>query len=291
MAKAQIAHNETGTRKRGLGLFFTLTFALSWGIAALFVFTPDLVGEAGLSNPLFVVAVWSPAIAGIVVARHHLGPRGLLGFFRRLSMIRMPISNWLFLVVGIPVIVYAGAVLSGSSDTTPMFSPWYSAVPALLAALFLAGTVEEIGWRGVALPILQRRFTPLTSGLLVGLAWALWHLPAFALSGTVQSGWAIGPYFAGLLAVSVIMTWFFNASNGSILVAWLVHFQAMNPLFADGQPWDSLFYVLAAVVVVIVNRKSMLRRGGDAIVGLEAPSTDDRDSDENAESASTLVPA
>jgi membrane protease YdiL (CAAX protease family) len=277
MAVAEMTITEPKARKRGLGLFFTLTFALTWGIAALFVFAPDLVGEAGLSNPLYVVAVWSPAISGIVLAWHRLGRRGLRGFFSRLTMIRMPLSNWLFLVVGIPVIVYAGAALSGTLDTTPVFSPWYSAVPALLAAMFLAGTVEEIGWRGVALPILQRRCTPLTSGLLVGLAWALWHLPAFALSGTVQSGWAFGPYFAGLMAVSVIMTWFFNASNGSILVAWLVHFQAMNPLFADGQPWDSLMYVIAAVVIVIVNRKSMLRRGGDAVVELQRPVTSERD--------------
>ena len=45
---------------------------------------------------------------------------------------------------------------------------------------------------------------------------------------------------AGLLALSVIMTWLFNASRGSILVAWLMHFQAMNPLFPDAQPWDNL---------------------------------------------------
>jgi membrane protease YdiL (CAAX protease family) len=278
MAHKEKTHNETKPPKRGLGLFFTLTFALTWGIAALFVFAPDLVGEAGLSNPLYVIAVWSPAISGIVLAWHRLGLRGLGGFFRRLTMIHMPISNWLFLVVGMPVIVYAGAALSGSLDTTPVFSPWYSALPALLASMFLAGTVEEIGWRGVALPILQRRFTPLTSGLLVGLAWALWHLPAFALSGTVQSGWAFGPYFAGLMAVSVIMTWFFNASNGSILVAWLVHFQAMNPLFADGQPWDSLMYVIAAVLIVLINRKTMFRRGGDAIVDLEALVDEDQES-------------
>lgn len=262
----------TRTRSWGLGTFFGLTFLLTWGIAALFVFTPDLVGPAGLSNPLFVVAVWAPAISGVAVAWNRLGRHGLGGFFRRLTMIRMPARHWAFLVVGIPAIVYSGAFFSGTAGDSPVFSPWYSAIPALVAAMFLAGTLEEIGWRGVALPLLQRRFTPLTSGLLVGLVWALWHLPAFALSGTVQSGWAFPPYFAGLLAVSVIMTWFFNATNGSILVAWLLHFQAMNPLFTDGQPWDSLFYVIAAVIVVIVDRKTMLRRGGDAIVDLQAPS-------------------
>lgn len=274
MAVAEMTRKETRARKPGLGIFFTLTFALTWGIAAVLILAPDAVertfGPIGLSNPLYLLAVYAPAISGLVVASIRLGRSGMRGYFARLRMIRMPVSNWLFLVVGIPAIVYAGAALSGTAGDSPVFSPWHTAIPALLASMFLAGTWEELGWRGVALPLLQRRFTPLTSGLLVGLVWGLWHLPAFALSGTVQSAWSFGPYLAGIVALSVIMTWIFNSSNGSILVAWLIHFQAMNPLFTDGQPWDSLMYVIAAVIVVIVNRKSMLRRG-DAITELGSP--------------------
>jgi membrane protease YdiL (CAAX protease family) len=292
MAVAEMTLNETRARKRGLGLFFTLTFALTWGIAAILILAPDMVervfGPIGLSNPLYLLAVYSPAISGVVVAWHRLGRSGLRGYFTRLRMIRMPVSNWLFLVIGIPAIVYAGAALSGTADSTPVFSPWYTVFPALFGMMFLAGTWEELGWRGVALPLLQRRFTPLTSGLLVGLAWGLWHLPAFALSGTVQSAWAFGPYLAGLVSLSVIMTWFFNASRGSILIAWLIHFQAMNPLFPDSQPWDNLLFVIAAVIIVIINRKTMLRRGGDAIVDLQRPVTDEGISAEDA--ADQLVP-
>lgn len=273
MATAELTHIETTARKRGLGLFFMLTFALTWGIAAILVAAPDAVermfGPIGLTNPLFLLAVYAPAISGVMVAWHRLGRSGLKEYFARLKMIRMPVSNWLFVVIGIPAIVYAGAAVSGTLSTTPLFSPWYTMIPALLASLFLAGTWEELGWRGVAQPLLQRRFTPLTSGLIVGVVWAVWHLPAFALSGTVQSAWAFGPYFIGVVAVSVIMTWLFNSSNGSILVAWLVHFQLMNPLFADGQPWDSLFYVIAAVAIVAINRKSMLHRNGEAVVDLQ----------------------
>ncbi|MGD2043658.1 MAG: type II CAAX endopeptidase family protein [Acidimicrobiia bacterium] len=291
MATAETTFNETESRKRGLGLFFALTFALTWGIAAILVLAPDAVermfGPIGLTNPLYLLAVYAPAISGVVVAWRRLGRSGLKGYFARLKMIRMPVSNWLFFVVGIPAIVYAGATVSGTLDTTPVFSPWYTMVPALLALMFLAGTWEELGWRGVAQPLLQRRFTPLTSGLIIGAVWALWHLPAFALSGTVQSAWAFGPYFVGVVAVSVIMTWFFNASNGSILVAWLVHFQVMNPLFADGQPWDSVFYVVAAVVIVIVYRKSMLRKGGDAVVDLQRPLAGEEISSEDE---SVLIP-
>jgi membrane protease YdiL (CAAX protease family) len=280
---------ETSTPKRGLGLFFTLAFALTWGIAAMFMFAPDLAGEPGLTNPLYLLAVYSPAISGLVVAWHRLGRSGLRAFFARLGMLRMPAANWLFLVVGIPAIVYAGAAISGTAGDSPVFSPWYTAVPALLAMMFLAGTWEEIGWRGVAQPLLQRRFSPATSGVIVGVVWALWHLPAFALSGTVQSAWAVGPYFIGVVAISVIMAWFFNASRGSLLVAWLIHFQVMNPLFADGQPWDSLFFTLAAVAIVVVYRRTMLRRGGDAIVELQRP-TGGSGTDRSPEGAGVLTP-
>ena len=278
MATTEAPRVETRTRKPGLGTFFTLTFALTWGIAAMFVLAPDVAGQAGLTNPLYSLAVYAPAISGIVVAWRRLGTSGLRGFFARLLMIRMSSNAWWFVLAGIPVIVYAGAALSGSAGDSPVFSPWYSVLPTLAAAFFLAGTVEELGWRGVALPLLQRRFSPLASGLLLGLAWAAWHLPAFALSGTVQSAWSFGPYLAGLLALSVIMTWLFNVSNGSILIAWIVHFQAMNPLFPDAQPWDSLLYVLAAVLIVILNRHSMLRRGGDAVTALQRPITDEPNS-------------
>ena len=196
---------DNGTRKRGLGLFFSLTFALTWGIAAILIAAPDAVerlfGPIGLTNPLYAVAVYAPAISGLVMVWHHHGPDGFRSFFRRFGIVRMPAWGWLFMVAGVPAIVYAGALLSGTAGDAPVFSPWHTALPALFQFMFLAGTVEEIGWRGVARPMLQRRFSPLVSGLLIGLAWAVWHLPAFAMSGTIQSAWSFGPYFVGLLAL------------------------------------------------------------------------------------------
>ncbi len=134
--------------------------------------------------------------------------------------------------------------------------------PALALALFL-GPIEEFGWRGLALPLLQRRFTPFWAGLILGIIWALWHIPSFLISGMPQTKWAAGPYFAGIIAISVILTPFFNATRGSLLIAVLYHFQMMNPIFPDAQPWDNLLWVGIAVIVVILNRRTMFdRRAG-----------------------------
>ena len=70
--------------------------------------------------------------------------------------------------------------------------------------LLIGGGQEEFGWRGVAQPLLQRRIAPFWAGLVVGIIWAAWHIPAFLMSETVYSAWSAVPYFGGVVALSVI---------------------------------------------------------------------------------------
>jgi uncharacterized protein len=170
----------------------------------------------------------------------------------------MPAVWWLALVVGIPAVKYLGAALNGTWADFP-YSPWTGVIPALAAAL-LIGPMEEFGWRGLALPLLQRRHAPLGASLILGAFWGLWHLPAFLLSGTPQSAWSFGPYVIGVLALSVLITPMFNAARGSILVAALFHFQMNNPAWPEAEPWENYLFALTAVIVVLLNRKVMLGR-------------------------------
>ena len=69
------------------------------------------------------------------------------------------------------------------------------------------------------------------------------------------------PYFGGVIALSVIITPMFNSARGSLLIAYLWHFQMMNPIFPDSQPWDSLLFAIVAVIIVWLNRRTMFQRG------------------------------
>jgi len=254
--------------------FLALTFILTWGLAALLIlFYEQIVaifGEISTTNPLYILAVYSPGFAGIFLVWRHYGLKGLGSFFQRLTLWRAPMTWWLFLILGIPVLFYAGAAIKGTlSDPFP-FSPWYQVLPALGLALFL-GPIEEFGWRGLALPLLQRKFAPFWAGLLLGLIWAVWHIPAFLMSGTPQSSWSFVPFFAGVVAISVVLTPLFNASRGSLLIAVIYHFQMMNPIWPDAQPWDSLLIIIAAVIIVWLNRSTMFNRG-DAVTDVLMPS-------------------
>jgi membrane protease YdiL (CAAX protease family) len=245
--------------------FLALTFGLTWGIAAVLIFFTDQVvaifGEISSSNPLFILAVYSPGIAGVLLVWRKYGVKGLVSFFRRLTLWRAPAPWWLFLLLGIPAIKYLGAALNGTiSDPFP-YSPWFLVFPALAHAFFL-GTLEEFGWRGLALPLLQRKMAPFWAGLIVGIIWAAWHIPAFLLGGGLQYGsWSAVPFFGGVIVLSVILTPLFNSAGGSLLIAYLYHFQMMNPIIPDAQPWENLLFALAAVVIVVLNRRTMFKKG------------------------------
>lgn len=257
-------HGELTTRSAWW--FFAATFAVTWGLGMLTMVFLDpiesLFGPMGYTNPVFVLMVYSPAFVAVSMIWRHHGARGLVAFLRRLTLWRMGFGWWALLLVGMPAVFYAGAAVNGNATDFP-FDPWYGVLPAIIPALFI-GPIEELGWRGVALPLLQRGFAPLWSALIVGAVAAIWHTPAFLMSGTRQSAWSYWPFFLGVVAISVILTAMVNAAAGSLLVAALFHAQMNGPAWPDAQPWDMLGFVVVAVAVVVVNRRGMLTRGAGA---------------------------
>jgi membrane protease YdiL (CAAX protease family) len=246
--------------------FLVMTFGLTWGIAALLIFFTDqmvaIFGEINNRNPLYILMAYSPGIVGAFLVWRYYGLKGLGGFFRRLTLWRMPLAWWVYLIIGIPALAYLAALLNGTIGHPFPFSPWYQVFPALVQSLFLLGTMEEFGWRGLLQPLLQRKMAPFWAGSIVGVIWATWHLPVFLFGGGVQySAWPILPFFGGVIALSVILTPMFNSARGSLLIAYLYHFQMMNPIFPDAQPWDSLVFGLTAVVIVVLNRRAMFNKG------------------------------
>ncbi len=250
---------------RALLPFLTITFAVPWLLLGLFLLDPwgvtRWLGEPSGSHPLFILSVWAPAIAALLIVARHAGGAGVRRFLGRLLIWRAPWGWWAFLVLGMSAVFFGGALFRGGVEAMALPEIGVGELAVLVGFMLMLGPVEELGWRGVALPILQRRWSPLVAGLAVGLIWSLWHLPAFLLQGTVQSGWSYTPFVAGTVAASVLMTGFVNAAGGSILVAVIFHFQMNNPVFPDARPFDSILLVVAAVGLVVLRPGTMLRSG------------------------------
>jgi len=248
--------------------YLFISFGIAWGLLGLYLLFPQQAaarfGELSASHPGFIIAVWSPAFAAFAIVVYHGGIRGLRSFLSRLFLWRCSAAWYAYLIIGFPLVYVAGSAVKGNLLAEPLPFDNAAQLLAAMAFMFVLGPMEEFGWRGVALPLLQRRLAPIWAALILGLVWGTWHLPAFFLAGTPQSGWGFMPFFVGSICLSVILTPMFNASGGSILLAVLYHFQANNPLWPDAQPYDTLFFVVVALIVIVLNRDTMFSREGAA---------------------------
>lgn len=241
--------------------FLLITFGIAWGILGFYLFFNDLavrhLGQISGTHPLFFLAVWAPAIAAVAVILHRRGATGLKQFLHRLGLWRLP-SGWLlFILVGLPGVFFLGAYIKGAPLMAAILQEGPVAVLTVMGLMLFLGPVEELGWRGLALPVLQRHMAPVWAAVLIGAVWGIWHLPAFYLSGTVQSQWGFVPFFVGNICLSLIVTPIFNTSRGSILWPMLYHFQLNNPLWPDAQPYDTWLLIGISVLILVIHRDRM----------------------------------
>lgn len=194
--------------------YLFISFGIAWGLLSLYLFWPEQVtprmGEISASHPAFILAVYSPAIAAIAIVLYCSGRRGLQAYLSRLLLWRCSTGWYAYMIVGIPLIYAVGSLVKGNLFDDPFPFESMTQMLASMAFMLVLGPVEELGWRGVVLPLLQRRLAPIWAALILGLIWGVWHLPAFFLSGTPQSDWGFLPFFIGAVCLSVIVTPLFS---------------------------------------------------------------------------------
>lgn len=223
----------TNYRKRvRLPLFFVLCLIISWAIwiPQAIAKLSDPRAATASSSPLNVLAVWAPALSAILLSCMRGGKAGLQSLFHPTRRWHVGIQWYLF------ILLYPAAVwfLARAIDTVfgqpfdftiPIFTYFppeqaYMVVVALVFA-FPNALGEELGWRGFALPRLQVKYNALVSSIMLGLFWAVWHLPMWIGSGIMgldllRSGVTITTY-------AIIFTWVYNNTGGSLFLAWLFH--------------------------------------------------------------------
>jgi membrane protease YdiL (CAAX protease family) len=241
-----------------------ITFAVTWGLIGFYIFFPDQAvawfGEISGGHAIFFVATWGPAIAAFILVLAYGGLAGLQAFVSRLFLWRASPPWAAFILIGLPLVFVAGSLIKGGPVLAPLSPDGGGPMIAVLFMMLFLGPIEEFGWRGVAQPLLQRHVAPIWAGLIIGATWGFWHLPAFYLSGTMQSSWNFTPFFIGNVVLAVLVTPLFNKTHGSLLWPMLFHWQLINPFWPDAQPYDTWLLVVIAVVVVWLNRETMFTR-------------------------------
>jgi membrane protease YdiL (CAAX protease family) len=214
--------------------FFIAAYAISWSIAVPLALQAHGLSAARLPWFLHYLTAFGPALAAFAIARL-VRPADAT----KTAETGRPQSTgrsiaWWTLGCGAPLLLFAlaqvAARLAGSAGPAWTALGRINFLPNLglwaWGFWFLtSGVGEELGWRGFALPRLQRTHSAMTSTLLLTLAWAGWHLPAFFyLPGYRAMGLLVVPaFFLGLFAGAIVLTWVYNTSGGSVLAAALWH--------------------------------------------------------------------
>jgi uncharacterized protein len=197
---------------RQLALFFLLACAISWATWGI---------------P--VVPILGPMLAAIVVTAVTTGRAGLHDLAARLARWRVPLRWWLVAVSPVPLALLAlaglwiiGQDLPAVNDVSrAMAGPVGLGMVSFLLITLVASVGEEVGWRGYALPRLQRRLRPLPATLILAVFWWLWHLEFFLIDQIPLEDFPI--YIIEVTAVAIILTWIYNGSGGSVLLVAVWH--------------------------------------------------------------------
>lgn len=241
----QVHVDETPKRKGVLILYFVLTFLWSWGFfipKALYsqgiITIPNWLGEVFSGLGLF-----GPSIVAIILVAIFEKKQGLKNLLKKLINLKFK-KIWFLPIILVPIItagIAFGIVIAiNGYDLTDNYYNAGFIVGATIIAFFVGGPLaEELGWRGFALDRLQKKWNALISSLILGSIWSIWHLPLHFISTTTQFYIPIWAFFLHNTTMTIIYTWIYNNTNGSVFATMLLHwvFNICGALLPFWQMW------------------------------------------------------
>lgn len=260
-------------RRYPVAAFFVIIVVLGWLAVAVgtTIMPIDAEHEMTAMHGILVFAIASPSVVGVVLTALVDGKAGLRALWARLAKWRVH-PKWYLLALLVPFSIAGLAYLILRLIGGPVAPlDMGKQLAFMLPFAVMASILEEFGWRGFALPRLQKRYSALVSAMIVGLGWAMWHT---AINYLGVSGLHSGPMLLLLLFIvaqlnftdSVILSWIHNSTGGSMLLVVLAHFSiTMGNAFSPATVTTHDF-IVANVTSVLVHWLDVL-----VIVALTGP--------------------
>lgn len=264
-------------RAHPVAAFFVLAYLLSW---AYWLVVLGIMGRDELA--WFVPGAFGPPLAALLVTGLVEGREGTREFLRRWVQWRVGARWYVLALVGLPALGLLVGLLSRDwserfAGSGPSVVVTYLATLSFL--LVLGGGQEEPGWRGFALPRMQERMGPLPASVVLGVLWGLWHLPVFILvpgynsagEGVASIAGSVLVFTAvGAVGQSLLLTWLFNNTGGSVLLAALAHasLNAGTGLVTGQTAWMAVlasFGVLGMILVFGTRGTLSYQPGGHSV--------------------------
>lgn len=204
-----------------LRLFFAVAFGFTWLLQL-----PGVLAGRGLLPgslesylPFAMLGIFGPLVAATLLTAREGGGQAVRALYAGLGRWRVRFDVY-FTVIVLPALLLSALLwlLRAAGREGPVA---YTPDGSRLMFAFVVSIAEEVGWRGFALPRLQKRFGAFAASGLLGVLWAIWHLPMFVAQGIpLELVLVMALFFTG---GSLVFTWAHARSGGSLLVAVLAH--------------------------------------------------------------------
>lgn len=251
------------TRKPLLS-FFVLTYLITWGIWTPIVirYYRDPFPVSITESPLYLLllaflGLFGPTFAALILAGLENGREGIRELLSGWKLWRVGLRWYLaFFLTQLVIEFLATQLYIDHANLNPqvVWGNWVNFLPTFLRAALLGGAIaEETGWRGFALPRLQETRSALGASVIIGLIWGMWHLPISLVPGAnfpIELNLTLFIVFVlDTVFISIIMTWLYNNTGGSIFICYLYHvllntglFGAIYEFFDFEAAWWGKFY-------------------------------------------------
>lgn len=241
----------TGPRPSGpVAPFFALAFLITWALQVPPVMAQQgwLPGDPTAYLPLAMLGVLGPLAAATFLTARADGRAGVRALYRSLFAWRVRWSWYAVALVvpGLLLTLALGALTLAGYEGDALLIP---DVGRLLGVPIIA-VGEEVGWRGYALPRLQRRHGPFAASVIIGVLWTLWHVPMLLGLGVPMS--TLPVMLLMFVGGSLYFTWIYNRSGGSLLLAVLAHAGAHLVNSQLALPGDTLPLLVHAIVYALI---------------------------------------
>ncbi|WP_274366291.1 CPBP family intramembrane glutamic endopeptidase [Paenibacillus thermotolerans] len=225
----------SGGVKKSL-VFLLVNFLITWIPWIVVAVTLDHKMKDG--EPLFVLYILGGLLGPVLsalIAQRFFGPKSeFKAFLKQIIKFKAPWIAYPF-VIFIPLVFsLLSQVVDGAKLDFP--GPYYM-VLLTIPMFMIGGGLEEVGWRGVLLPELLKKFSPIKATIVVSVFWAIWHIPLWFINGTVQTELNFWWFCASVLWMSVLLSVVYIATN-SVFLCILMHalFNSNNAYFSTVVP-------------------------------------------------------
>lgn len=200
-------------------------FFLSYAINCFFTFTSIYLISMP-HNVVWFFQAFSPTMSAIILSGLIGGVAGIKKLFSGFLRLKVGFKWYIAafslalwpLLASLVYIAMGNSVPGIAAGTTIPFL-----ISNLIFTLFSGPLSEEAGWRGFALPRLQKKYNALVSSIILGIIWACWHIPFYAQSGG-KVGLPLPIYIVMVTTITIFITWIYNNTNGSLALCVLSHF-------------------------------------------------------------------